>query len=48
MDSVDEEERISQRSKLENDLEVASERLDALVQGGEGIGGGKGEGGREE
>jgi len=32
VDSVDEEERISQRSKLENDLEVASERLDALVQ----------------
>ena len=31
--SVDEEERLSLRSKLENDLEVATERMDTLVRG---------------
>ena len=33
VDSVDEEDRITQRNKLEDDLTIASERLDALVQG---------------
>lgn len=58
VDSVDEEDRVSQRNKLEDDLSIASERLDALVQGVEGGGReGRGErgwergkmvGGREE
>ncbi len=30
--SYDEEERLTQRNKLENDLEVASERMDMLVE----------------
>ena len=38
VDSVDEEDRVSQRNKLEDDLSIASERLDALVQGVEGGG----------
>ena len=51
VDSVDEEDRVSQRNKLEDDLNIASERLDALVQGVEerregGKVGGR-EGGRE-
>lgn len=33
MDSEDDQERRAQRKKLESDLEVTSERLDALVQG---------------
>ena len=56
VDSVDEEDRVSQRKKLEDDLSIASERLDALVQGVERgrEGGERGrrvgsrEGGREE
>lgn len=32
LDSVDEEERLSLRNKLENDLEVATERMDTLVR----------------
>ena len=45
VDSVDEEDRVSQRKKLEDDLSIASERLDALVQGVErGREGGRGEG----
>ena len=59
VDSVDEEDRVSQRNKLEDDLAIASERLDALVQGveerrergregrREGKEGGKNERGRE-
>lgn len=51
VDSVDEEDRVSQRNKLEDDLSIASERLDALVQGVEGGGregrGERGEGGKE-
>ena len=34
MDSEDDQERSTQRIKLENDLAVTSERLDHLVQGG--------------
>ena len=52
MDSVDEEDRVSQRKKLEDDLSIASERLDALVQGvergREGGERGRRVGGREE
>ena len=33
MDSNDENERELQRSRLQNDMEVASERLDELVRG---------------
>ena len=48
VDSVDEEDRVSQRNKLEDDLSIASERLDALVQGvGGGGREGRGEGGWE-
>ena len=55
VDSVDEEDRITQRNKLEDDLTIASERLDALVQGveerregGRGRGRGEEEGGTKE
>ena len=33
VDSEDDQERLTQRKKLEGDLVVASERLDDLVQG---------------
>lgn len=33
VDSEDDQERRTQRMKLESDLEVTSERLDSLVQG---------------
>ena len=33
VDSVDEEDRVSQRNKLEDDLAIASERLNDLVKG---------------
>lgn len=33
VDSEDDQERKAQRMKLESDLEMTSERLDALVQG---------------
>ena len=40
MDSNDEEERLTKRNKLQDDLEVASERLENLVHG-EGVCGGR-------